>query len=255
MARNVVWIASYPKSGNTWLRFIVSGLLKGAPVAGSGEIEHYTPDAHKHDIRRLPLAREPLFIKTHWLLHAGIPFYRRTAKALYILRHPGDALMSNLAYLKAEGTRRDSLISQFVYNGGLYIWQTQGFGTWIENVESWCATDHPFPRLVLTYESLLAGPEAEIRRIARFLDLEANDAQVAAIVEASSFEAMKALEISEKEAGASPRQSFFAGEDRAGTGRTFMRTGRAGRYAEELPPQRRADLERTFRKYLDSFYP
>src|SRR5882757_11182682 len=58
--RSVVWIASYPKSGNTWLRFLICNLAFG-PVESAAQLNQLAPDLHE-------LREEPNFAGQRILL-------------------------------------------------------------------------------------------------------------------------------------------------------------------------------------------
>lgn len=45
MAR-IVWIASYPRSGNTWVRFLIANLLYKR-ITASSELQSFVPDVHE----------------------------------------------------------------------------------------------------------------------------------------------------------------------------------------------------------------
>jgi hypothetical protein len=152
---HIFWLASYPRSGNTWLRFLVANLLYG-DIGASAEVETLLPDIHK-DIAadRVSTARH-LFVKTHWAYRQRLPLMENTAAAVYLVRHPFEVMVSNLNYLvlrlgddffnaspKAQERLQTDYVDEFIAHAGAPEWQRQGMGTWPENVESW--TGPPFP--------------------------------------------------------------------------------------------------------------
>ena len=250
--RNVIWISSYPKSGNTWVRFIVSGVLKDGPLETSGEIEALTPDIHKHSLDQLPMARGQLFLKTHWACAPAMPLYGVTKGAIYIVRHPGDVLASNLAYLGYSKNRQKNLVEEFIEKGGLIHWTRFRMGTWVESIESWCFREHPFPVLVLRYEDLSAAPVDRIQEIARFIDHPVSADIAGKIAHGTRFSSMRTMEMRERNQGLSRENSFFvteATDDLKGK-RSFMRTGKVQQYRKLLSPNQQARFERRFDGYL-----
>lgn len=214
---NFVWIASYPRSGNTWVRYFLTTLLFG-PLEHSKQIEQVVPDIHA----RITAAHwfqphQLFFLKTHWHYHAKMPLREDTVGVIYIVRHPLDILCSalNVAILtnatwgllnnpsyhpdmapELKYPIEQAFINDFLQHGGLKRWQQQGMGTWSENVTSWLAHEH---KLVLKYEEMLTAPEQFAAQINQFLQLGKTPAEVTAAVQRASFAAMQQLEVQEHE--------------------------------------------------------
>ena len=238
--RNVFWIASYPKSGNTWVRFIVCNILKGRAVENSAEIEALTPDMHKRQPETLPFDCDRLFLKTHWACTPAMPLYDRTVGAIYVVRHPGDVLASNLAYLAVPKQHESPVVDQFIRLGGLEHWTRFGMGTWFENVRSWTSGQHPFPVHVITYESLLSAPTETIGRIADHIGHPVTADDAARIADETRFPRMRSLDLREKNR-VSDSSSFFV-SDATGTTRgrrVFMRSGKTRQYRSLLNPRQK----------------
>lgn len=89
----IVWIASYPKSGNTWLRFLIAHLAHGE-LERSGDLQARVPDAHKVRDWSASKVSGAEFIKTHWLPR-HLPKQFTTAGLVYIARNPFDVIASN----------------------------------------------------------------------------------------------------------------------------------------------------------------
>ena len=135
----VVWVASFPKSGNTWLRFLLARLLFG-PLDSSAELDRRIPDVHSSTPNRTPPShRGHVFVKTHWMFDVAPMRRWRTAAAIYILRDPRDMFVSLMRYTKATTpSDRDRLLVSFVECGGsMPLFLQFGFGSWTQHVESW----------------------------------------------------------------------------------------------------------------------
>ena len=226
-----VWLASYPKSGNTWLRFLIAHLA-GADLSRSAELATLVPDGHTiADWSSLERSR-PRVIKTHWLPR-HLPAPMTTRAVIYIARNPFDVIASNLRYAllaadetvlarpEAELLRiRMAYVELFLRHGGDPNWMEFGFGSWREHLEAWSSFAATRPALFLRYEDLHDDPRAVLRRIGRFLELRPDEARIERALAASSFDAMRRLE--ERELAA--RQAgLFA--DHVGDG-----TARGGRF-------------------------
>src|ERR1700733_1261230 len=84
--RNIVWIASYPKSGNTWVRFLACNLLYGRQDSAEA-LRAWVPDMHGSApaIANSANARR---VKTHYAFGAAMPLMERTAAAIYVVLYP-----------------------------------------------------------------------------------------------------------------------------------------------------------------------
>ena len=202
--QRVVWLASYPKSGNTWLRFFLHALLYGAPE-NSAAVDRRFPEAARN-LTPAQLVSGRNYFKTHWVCDpAAIPCWGLTERAIYMVRNPLQIVVSGWHYLilrsgkeyaaASEDERQEMFLkyaSQFVQTGGSLEWKNFGVGSWAENVESW--TSAPVPVLLLRYEDFLADPTTAGASVVEFLDIDADAESISAAIEASSFEAMRRLE-------------------------------------------------------------
>jgi len=254
----IVWIASYPRSGNTWVRFLLANLLY-RPVASSAELNALIPDIHRGILGGQLYGNRKLLIKTHWRHDDALPLREDTIGVIYILRHPIDVLVSNLEY---QSTRNPRLLPQgseaerkaaakrwiddYVREGGDPGLHQHGIGTWTDNLRSWTETALAYPRLVLRYEDIKADPAAAVAKMAAFLGFTPDGARVAEAVGRSSFEALRALE--EREIGAREEGGIFYGPALAAgiaRGQRFIRRGQSGGQESLLDAeQRRAALQR-----------
>ncbi len=239
----ITWLASYPKSGNTWVRFILSNAIFG-PADKSIDVNRRIPDLH----RRLPddrLARAgdgsddgaPLLAKTHFELSDAHPELSRTDRALHIVRNPRDVLLSALNYRRLNGVTEAQLSDRayaemFINTGGDPTWKQQKFGTWGSHAQSWTGTDR-FPVKTIRYEDLKADTVGVMRDAIGFLGLDIGDDALARAVKASSFDSLRAIEIREK-ADPKRKDGLFLGDTRTSKqGVFFMNKGRTGQSLDE----------------------
>lgn len=273
----IYWIASYPKSGNTWTRAVLTSLITGGlkgqldslrqiipdensgpfyaphlrkPIqeASNAELARVRPLAHRAMAKQTP---NFLLLKTHSMVanHHGTATITPdvTAGAVYLLRNPLDVAVSYSDFRERDVDKTIALMNQ---SGreldrprlGAY----EMAGSWSENVGSWTK---PHDRVVITrYEDLLDAPEEHFGRIVRFLKMDVTDAQIAAAVEESSFENLKAVE----------ERAGFA--ERPPQAKAFFRSGRAGEWRDRLSEAQVAkivtanhELMKRFGYWLDEF--
>src|SRR4051794_9451760 len=89
-----VWIVSYPKSGNTWTRFLIANLIADGETVDWSNIERRVPDIYyNRDPHLLSLPR-PRYLKSH---EAYRPEYRRV---VLIVRDPRDVAVSYYHFVR-----------------------------------------------------------------------------------------------------------------------------------------------------------
>jgi len=257
----MIWLASYPKSGNTWLRLLLANLL--APDDGPVDINRMGLDSRamvaRHviedvvpidtglltldEIERLrPRVCEAVgasatgttFAKCHDPYRrnaAGEPILGRgaAAAALYVVRDPRDVAVS-LAH--HNGTSVGEAIRDLCSEHCLLASETRGLQDhvpqrllgWSAHVASWLdQTDLPVH--AMRYEDLLADPVASFAAAVDFLGLPATTAAVERAVRNADF---AELQRQEGRAGFNERQSRSTAP--------FFRSGRAGAWTEALAP-------------------
>lgn len=262
-----VWLASYPKSGNTWFRIFIANLLhpEHAPV-DLNALPERTPIAssrgHFDDLLGVPsalltqaeidrlrpaadaeLARawdEPLLLRKahdgYHYLPDGRPLMGQgpDVAAIYILRDPWDvaASMTNHFNCTLEQAVENLCNPEFAMarsRKGLSGQLRQDLGTWEAHASGWLQA--PLELCLLRYEAMQTTPLAEFRRAVRFLGLEHEDAAISAALEASRFDRVQRQEQEQRFREAPPNT------------RTFFRRGQVGEGLTILSEQQRPPLE------------
>lgn len=257
----IVWLASYPKCGSTWVRFMLYAALYGPP-ARSVEVPRKIPDLH----RWMPLeAREahetwPMLAKTHMMLTERHPKLAETVGAIHIIRHPRDVVLSAINYQRLTGegakARSEAAYAQaFIRNGGDADWRSLGYGTWAGHARSWRGVGR-FPVLGVRYEDLKENAGRELARMLDFLGVEVDAGRREEAVRASSFDAMRAMEIREKQRPdqtVSSRRLFIGHVKATRKGVYFVNKGASGQSLDTLAPGLDADFDRSFAGALAEF--
>lgn len=253
--KNILWIASYPKSGNTWVRFLACNLLFGRQESAA-TVSLLAPDIHEMGEALITGSHAGL-VKTHFVYSPTLPLLERSVGAIYVVRHPADVLVSNFYYAQRRAAidahspaAFDRYFEEFVVSRGDPHWKSLGMGTWEENVRSWLQSQRTFPVAAIRYEDLCADPLRVARMLAQLLRPTSTEKDVAQAMENSSFSRMRQIEetdIREQRPGIfyKPylKQSIEAGN-------RFMRQGSAGSGVRCFTPGQRAHLIAAFRPLL-----
>jgi aryl sulfotransferase len=257
------WLASYPKSGNTWLRAFLSTLISGQPV-DINAMRFLGPSADgrfpfddtlgissadlslEQESNLRPRAYEvwaaeaerPLYCKAHdayQLTPAGEPMFPAAATrgAVYVVRDPR-AVASSFAHYRARPV--DEAIAIMDDPSAMSASSTKRLShhlrivllSWSDHVESWLGA--PFPMHLLRYEDMLADPQAAFGAAAAFLGLACDSAAIAAAVEATMFLRLQAQE----------RATGFVEKPRQTA--AFFREGRVDGWRRELTPEQAARI-------------
>ncbi len=255
----IVWLASYPRSGNTWTRNFLHNLItlaKGGAAAtqdinAMGRLTTWEIASHwyeevlgKHPTKatRLEIARarqkvqetiaasvdKLIFTKTHHALVAEVGFptinMKVTAGAIYIVRNPLDVVVSLQHHFGLTLPRAIERMNLADYTippgeGGA----SEVYGSWSQNVETWTAKPHR-SIYVMRYEDMLEKPTETFGKLAVHLLLPHTPVQLEQAIEMSSFDRLKAQE---------QEQGF---RERPKKSEAFFREGRSEQWREALSP-------------------
>jgi len=237
-------IATYAKSGTTWMQQIVSQLIfngeEGLPVAEmSPWVDLRIPPM---DVK-LPIIEQQThrrFLKTHLPIDALV--FSEKAKYIYVARDGRDVVWSlfnhhtnanNVWYDALNNTpgRVGPAIGQpesdpleyfenWLVNDGAPFW------SYWESVRTWWEVRN-LPNIMLVHFSdLKADIEGQIRKIADFLDIKINEDTIGDIVKHCSFDYMKAH---------ADQSAPLGGAFWDGGAKTFIHKGLNGRWKQDMP--------------------
>lgn len=183
-----VFIATYPRSGTTWMQMILYQMT----TDGEMDFPHISavcPWFERNIVvgRDLEALPSPRIFKTHFR-YALLP--KRPCRHIYVARDGKDVAVSLFNFYRSHFGFREDFSTFF----DMFLQGRVEGGSWFDHVAGWRARRH-FPGvLFLTYEELKADLEGTIRRIATFLQLDIPPDRMARIVERSSFDFMKQYE-------------------------------------------------------------
>jgi len=187
-----VFLVSYPRSGNTWMRTIVAYLLYPADILKTlKDLEVYVPDLH-HNLPHHHQYSQPRVLKTHepYFNRQGLEVDSLYGKFIYVVRHPYKTLNS---YYDLESFSPPTFmpIGEFVNR---VLSNAYTYGGWSEHVQSWRYASKHAQALFLRYEDLQKSPIIHIQQIAQFLGKPVNEEQAEQVRWLSSQENMRELE-------------------------------------------------------------
>ena len=183
------FLVSFPRSGNTWTRFLVCNLIDSNHPVSFAELESRIPEIYFVPDRKLREFPRPRVIKSHECFDPRYP------KIIYIVRDPRDVLISYYEYqLKRRVLSDDCSLDEFLPKFMESAIEPK-IGSWRDHVASWIGTRGGQKNfLLLRYEEMLENTQSEAAKIAAFLGLDSNPDRIARAVELSSADRMRKLE-------------------------------------------------------------
>ena len=228
-----VMLASYPRSGSTWLRFVLFEILTGQP-SGFDQVNAALRGLsdYRHSSALLP--NQGRFIGTHEPFR---PDYRR---AVYLVRDVRDVVLSEYAFEKNLGIARPSM--------DLYLREMllghKRHGSWQHHVESWL--DSPLAAtgnlLFLRYEVLRQDSVNVFLELLDFLKVHRSRADVERAVANNTLQRMREKEdrlYTQPNYSSVPRRPIKTVEP----GGRFVRSGAIGGWHERLTLEQRRFIE------------
>src|SRR6056297_2308117 len=229
MKKSIVWMASYPKSGNTWARIFLANYIanmdRPVPINNAHRIAlgdsitgmYERVAGHLIDVTdvdavlrlRAGVLRgivannaDVNLVKTHnaRTTARGVPLIpdQVTRSAVYMLRNPLDMVLS---YARHYGMTPDEAVNAVSHpdnaNPPDEETVTQFMGSWSDHVRSWTGKSD-YPVLVLRYEDMLADPRTCFARLVQHLGMPLD---VERLDRAILFSSFKELSEQEKKQG------------------------------------------------------
>jgi len=271
---NICWVASYPKSGNTWVRAFIENYLQDPPrpvdindlfrfstaESQAGRYERYVGEGRKlselemeevcaiRPLVQADIAREASgtrFVKTHNFLgeFGGYPLHSSavTSGAIYVVRNPLDVAISLANYFDYSIDDAIEFMSQDMTGTPNEPWHVpQLISSWSVHVQSWTGRGESSV-LVLRYEDLLGNALKTFRKVESFLGARKNPARLKKAVRFSSFEQLKQQE---------RKEGFVEKHENANA---FFRRGRQGQWRDSLSDEQVQRIVDQHREQMQRF--
>lgn len=255
--KRIIWLASYPKSGNTWFRVFLTNLLRDVdkpanineleqtPIASaraifddiagvsSSDLSHEEIDLLRPEVywQIAEESNETVYQKVHdayTYLPDGRELFPNevTKAAIYFIRNPLDVAVSFAHHSSSSFDKMISSMHNMDYafcskNDRLHNQLRQKLLTWTEHYKSW--KENPkFPVHIMKYEDMKENTFEVFKKAVEFIGLEKNDEQIKKAIKFSSFEVLTEQE---------KKEGF---KEKAPDSRSFFRKGKVGSWQEEL---------------------
>lgn len=255
---SLLWLASYPRSGNTFTRILLANYFEsGAEAYDINRLQKWIPADTSPSLWEDFIAGQPASMEWAWQSRPHfIDYYRELTKrqtlagmkthtanvttlgsrafdlrksdrVIYIVRHPLDVLLS---YADFNGRDLDSAIDVLCTSGATvmddYFGGLEVRGSWMEHVSSWLNT-LDCPVLLVRYEELRVNTEQVLRSMLAFLGAPIVPERVNQAVEASRFERVQFQEAMHR----------FNETPKGTKSGTFFRKGLSFQWLRELTPE------------------
>lgn len=263
----MTWISSYPRSGNTWVRFLIVNCLVDhefdwdtAMNAFAFELYYYLErmrddgwskqdviDKLKSVVKDQPTAGmfgDTVYMKSHNRWSDDHPFAEYTDRAILIVRNPRDVLLSGANYhnlMVDPDTPAVEYAREFIEHGGDPRWIRNGYGTWFEHYQSW--TNASFPVHVVRYEDLKSDPIQPLMAMCKFLGFEVSKEDAARAAERTKIAKLRDVEHKARQAG---RITDF------NAGFNFFNKGKSGQSLDDLEPGLDEKFDRAFAEQMEA---
>jgi hypothetical protein len=265
----IIWLASYPKSGNTWVRLFLSSLLNNNENLDINDIKisqfpqkfHFdglvndTNDLKETTLNyivaqdKINLDNKIKFFKTHsanWKAYnTSFTSLENTLAVIHIVRDPRNIITSILNHFSKE-SYLDAL--QFMNNSTQRIWDNKNenekfltlISTWSNHYNSW--KKFKKNNLLISYERLLNEPEKEFTKICNLLNkvasLNFEKDQVFRAIDKCNFSNLQNLEAA---------SGFVeAVSDKDGNVKKFFNLGPDNNWKNLLDPKIKLQIENLF---------
>ena len=227
-----ILLPSFPKSGSTWLRFVLCNWLNQVelhePVVTFELVDKVMPEIGVSDLHRgWPYSSVPRFVKTHWRYNTLFG----SKRVMLVLRDPRDVMISLHHHVSSRKRNQFQGSLQDLIRHSKY-----GLRSWFVHTSSWFAHD---PAVIL-YSDMKANGSIELLKALDKLDVHYSADIIEKAFELSEFNKMKTIE---SQYGI-PRDVFVEGK-------SFVRSGKSNQWEESFTDDDKTLYDNLVREFSD----
>ena len=273
----IIWLASYPKSGNTWVRSMLTALIYTSDGKFNfdllDKIKQFPSQIFFKDLTNsyddvdeiaknwetaqdlINLNKEVKFLKTHHLKckigENNFTSQRNTLATIYIVRDPRNLVnsISNHYSKSLEESKKFLMTPRYLYgfkkNGDVKKNDIKTLlGTWSQHYNFWKTNNTNY--LLIRYEDLIKDTNSALNKIIVFLkkyiNIEVNDEKIKNILNTTNFQYLKNLE----NEGKFNENAF----ENINTKKTFFYLGPKNNWKNNLDEKMKKEIENELNKEM-----
>jgi len=184
------FLVSYPRSGNTWTRFLLGYYLFEDKFDFVTK-ENFLPAIKANTNNQLLKVPRPRILKSHSKYFPSYP------KVIYLVRDPRDVIVSHFHWAKKNpNKKRNNASLSFEQYAEIFFKGDFYFGRWDEHFLGWKSNSERIKNgfLLIKYEDLKNDTQTAFSRIVKFLNLDYDPVKIDDAIRKASFDNMKSLE-------------------------------------------------------------
>ena len=270
----IIWIASYPKSGNTWMRLFIKSYFNSSNIKFSLDnklddaivVESFPVERRFEELKinyedfsdiyknwlnmqlMINLNNKINYLKTHNAMCTinkhKFTNVENTLGAIYIVRDPRDVLVSYSYFLdRSIDEILKKMTSNESYEGAELknkFYKKSLLGSWSSHYNSWKKLDG-VKTILVKYEEMIENPHSTFLKVLIYLknltNIKIDEKKINDTIKQTSFENLKNLELKEGYKGNLSPNPFF-------------RSGKVGQWKEKLTKEQCQKIEMTFKNEM-----
>jgi len=176
------FIVSYPRSGSTWLRYLLTSIVYPNEELTVDNVDRLAPDIHEMGKWNELGVKNPFIIKSHFRDNVDY----ENSYIIYLYRDFRDVAVSYYFFREEQEDFHDYL-TNLVMNG-------MQFGKWENHIDYWLfGGENPYYFYSVSYEKLYNDTRFELKSIARFLGLDASIDVITEAIKRCKFGKMRRI--------------------------------------------------------------